>query len=94
MKPQPLNDLVLLRPVEAEEVTKGGIILPDTAKETPDEGIVEAIAANATDEVVIGDRVIYKKYSGETIRVDGEDFKLVPAGDLLAKLVEADEIPD
>ncbi len=94
MQIQPLNDNVLLRLVEAEEVTKGGIILPDTAKESPAEGIVEAIAADATDEVAIGDRVLYKRFSGEEIKVDGTKYRLVPAGDLLAKYVEADAIPE
>ncbi len=94
MQIQPLNDNVLLRLVEAEEVTKGGIILPDTAKETPAEGIVEAIAADATDEVAIGDRVLYKRFSGEEIKVDGTKYRLVPVGDLLAKYVEADAIPE
>ncbi len=91
---QPLNDMVLLRQVEPEEVTKGGIILPESAKERPAEGVVEAIAADATDEVAIGDRVLYKKFSGEEIEVDGTKYRLVPAGDLLAKFVEADAIPE
>ncbi len=94
MEIKPLNDMVLLSQVEAEEVTKGGIILPESAKEHPAEGIVEAIAADATDEVAIGDRVLYKKFSGEEIVVDGKKYRLVPAGDLLAKYVESDTIPE
>ncbi len=91
---QPLNDLVLLRLVEADEKTSGGIILPDTAREQPAEGIVVAIAADATDEVSIGDRVLYKKFSGDEITIDGVKHKLLSAEDLLAKYVETDEIPD
>jgi len=94
MNIQPLNDLVLLKLVEPEEKTKGGLYIPTTAQEQPAEGIVEAIAADATDEVGIGDRVLYKKFSGEEIKIDGVKHRLVPAGDLLAKFVETDKIPD
>lgn len=91
---QPLHDLVLLKPVEAEEITAGGIIVPESAKERPDEGIVVAKAADATDDVALGDRVIYKKFTGNDIKLAGETYKLIPSGDLLAKYVESDEIPD
>ncbi len=94
MNIQPLNDLVLLRLLEAEEQTKGGIIVPASAREQPAEGLVEAMAADATDEVAIGDIVLYKKYSGEEISIEGVKHRLVAAGDLLAKYVETDEIPD
>lgn len=91
---QPLHDLVLLKPVEAEEVTPGGIIVPETAKERPDEGIVVAKAADATDDVAIGDRVIYKRFTGSEIKLAGETYKLLPSGELLAKYIESDEIPE
>lgn len=91
---QPLHDLVMLRDTEPEEVTSGGIVLPDTARKKSTEGIVTAKAADATDEVAIGDRVIYREYSGTEITVSGEKFRLVPSDDLLARLVEADAIPD
>ncbi len=94
MKIQPLNEYVLLRPADAEERSAGGILLPDSAQEKPAEGIVLALPPDAEDDVAIGDRVIYKKYSGEDLRVEGETLKLVPYGDLLAKYVDADEIPD
>ncbi len=94
MNVQPLNDLVLLRPVEVEEKTEGGIYLPGSAQEQPAEGVVEAKAANASDDVDIGDRVVYKRFSGEEVTFDGTTFRLVSAGDLLAKYVEADEIPE
>ena len=91
---QPLQDYVLVEPVKAEDVSPGGIILPDTAKEKPAEGIIVAKAADATDDVVIGDRVIYQKYAGHEIEIRGEKMRLVPSGDLLAKYVETDEIPE
>ncbi len=91
---QPLQDYVLIDPVEAEEVTSGGIIIPDTAKEKPAEGIVVAKAADATDDVAIGNRVIYQKFAGHEIKTKGKAMRLVPSGDLLAKYVESDEIPE
>ncbi len=94
MNLQPLGDYVLLRPVTPEEKTAGGLYLPETAKEAPDEGIVVAKASDATDEVAIGDRVIAKRFAGEEITFEGEKYRLVPAGDLLAKVVETDAIPD
>ncbi|MFO8073022.1 MAG: co-chaperone GroES [Polyangia bacterium] len=94
MKLQPLGDYVLLEQFEPEETTSGGIILPENAKQRPDEGKVVALAADASDEIEIGDRVIYKKFSGEEIRIDGKPHRLVQAADILAKYVEADEIPE
>ncbi len=91
---QPLQDYFLIEPVEAEEVTRGGIIVPDSAKEKPAEGIAVAKAADATDDVNLGDRVIYQKYSGHEIELNGKKLRLVASGDLLAKYVEADAIPD
>ena len=91
---QPLQDYVMLEPVEAEEVTPGGIIVPDSAKEKPAEGIVVAKAADATDDVALGDRVIYKKFSGHELKMQGKTWRLVPSEDLLAKYVEADAIPE
>ena len=94
MKPQPLNDLVLLSPIQVQEMSAGGIILPETAQKRPDEGLVEAIAPGAIEGLAIGDRVIYKGFSANDINVDGTEYKLVSAGDLLAILVDSDEIPD
>ena len=94
LKIQPLQDFVMLEPVKAEDVTKGGIVLPESARKLPAEGIVVAKAADACDEVALGDRVIYKEYSGSEIKLEGDTYRLVPSGDLLAKYVEADEIPD
>lgn len=94
MNLQPLNDFVLLKPVAPVEVSAGGIILPESAKESPDEGVVEAIPADSEEDIAIGDRVIYKKYAGNEISFDGNKFKLVPTGDILAKYVESDAIPE
>lgn len=94
LKIQPLQDLVMLEPVKAEDVTRGGIVLPESARKHPAEGIVVAKAPDACDEVALGDRVIYKEYSGSEIKLEGETYRLISSGDLLAKYVEADEIPD
>ena len=94
MNLQPLNGHVLLRPVEAEEKTAGGLYVPDSARELPAEGYVEAKPSGASDDIAIGDRVLYKKFSGEDLTLDGNKVKLIPYGDLLGKFVEADAIPE
>ncbi len=94
MNIQPMNEHILLKPAEAAEKTAGGLYLPETAKEAPDEGTIEALPADSPDELSVGDRVIYKKYAGEKLNIDGTDYKLVQTGDLLAKYVEADAIPE
>ncbi len=88
---QPLGDRILLQPLEAEEKTKGGIIVPDTAKEKPHEGKVVAVGKGRTEdgkavpvEVKVGDKVLYGKYSGTEIRVDGEEMLIVKEEDILA----------
>ena len=89
---KPLADRVVLKPVEAEEKTKGGIVLPDTAKDKPQEGEVVAVGPgrlldNGTKvpmEVKVGDRVIYSKYSGSEIKIDGDEYLIVRESDILA----------
>ena len=93
MRVQPLNGQVLLRRVEAEEKTAGGIFLPDSAREEPAEGLVEAMPPGGDAELAIGDRVLFKKFTGQEISVDGAKLLLVPMGDLLAKYVKADPVP-
>lgn len=91
-KVQPLGDRVLIKPLEAEEKTKGGIILPDTAKEKPQEGEVVAVGkgkvleGGKTEplEVKAGDKVLYGRYSGTEIKIDGEDYLIVKEEDILA----------
>jgi chaperonin GroES len=93
MQLQPMNGHVLLEPVAAEERTKGGIYLPETAREAPDEGVIEALPQSGSDEIAVGDRVLYKRHAGQEITFDGRKRLLVPLGDLLAKYVVADAIP-
>ena len=88
---QPLGDRVLLQPLEAEEKTKGGIIVPDSAKEKPQEGKVVAVGKGKVEdgktvalEVKVGNKVLYGKYSGTEIRVDGEEMLIVKEEDILA----------
>jgi chaperonin GroES len=93
IKLQPLADLVLVRPSKREEVTRGGIVLPDTAKEKPQEGEVLAVGPGRVSEsgkkilmvVAVGDTVVYSKYGGTEITVDGEELILLHETDLLAK---------
>jgi chaperonin GroES len=91
MNIQPLGDRVLVKPVEAEEMTKGGIYLPDTAKEKPLEGEVVAAGKGKKDgdkvmalEVKKGDRVLYGKYSGTEIKLDGQEYMILREDDILA----------
>ena len=92
VKVQPLGDRVLLKPLEAEEKTKGGIILPDTAKEKPQEAEVVAVGkgkileSGKTEpiEVKVGEKVLYAKYSGTDIKIDGEDYLIIKEEDILA----------
>src|SRR6185295_16150116 len=89
---KPLGDRVLVEPVEEKEVKKGGIIIPDTAKEKPTEGIVVALGTGKTDdngkkvafEVKKGDRVLVSKYGGTEIKLDGKEFRIFSSDDILA----------
>lgn len=84
---QPLNDRVIIKPAAAEEKTAGGIIIPDTAKEKPQRGMVVAAGPGKKDEPVTvkeGDTVLYGKYSGTEIKIDGQDLLIVRESDILA----------
>jgi chaperonin GroES len=91
MKFRPLHDRVLVRRIEADERTKGGIIIPDTAKEKPQEGEVVAAGPGARDEtgklvpldVKVGDRVLFGKWSGTEVKIDGEDLLIMKESDIL-----------
>ncbi len=93
VKLQPLADRLVVRPIEAEEKTKAGIYLPDTAKEKPQEGEVLAVGpGRMTDDgkrvaidVAVGDIVVYAKYGGTEIRVDDEELMILRESDILAK---------
>ncbi len=92
-KIQPINNYALIKlSKETEEKTAGGIVIPDTAKEKPVEGEIAGIAKGASEEINIGDRVIYKQHSGTEIKYEGEKYLLIPAEDILAKYVEVDSI--
>lgn len=83
----PLHDRVIIKPAVAEEKTAGGIIIPDTAKEKPQRGIVVAAGPGKKDEpmtVKSGDTVLYGKYAGTEISVEGEDFLIMRESDILA----------
>ncbi|MFC0804792.1 co-chaperone GroES [Ensifer sp. P24N7] len=91
MKFQPLHDRILIRRVSSEEKTKAGIIIPDTAKEKPQEGEVIAVGPGARNEqgqlvaldVKVGDRVLFGKWSGTEIKIDGEDLLILKEADVL-----------
>ncbi len=93
---RPLHDRVLIQPVEQDQKTKGGIIIPDTAKEKPVEGKVVAAGPGARDEqgklrpldVKVGDRVLYGKWSGTEVKVDGEDLLIVKESDIMGVIEE------
>jgi chaperonin GroES len=92
-KLQPLADRLVVKPIQKEEMTKGGIYLPDTAKEKPQEGEVIAVGpGRMTDDgkriamdVKVGDRVIYSKYGGSEIKIDDVDMIILRESDILAK---------
>jgi len=94
MKLQPVNGRIVVKPSEAKEKTPGGIYLPDTAKEKLQEGEIIAVAEDATDEVAVGDHVIYKQFGGTEVKIEGEDYILLTEDDLLAKYEAADKIPE
>ncbi|HEY6336283.1 MAG TPA: co-chaperone GroES [Alphaproteobacteria bacterium] len=91
MKFRPLHDRVLLRRVEQEQKTAGGIIIPDTAKEKPQEGEIVAVGPGARDEsgklvaldVKAGDRVLFGKWSGTEVKVDGEELLIMKESDVM-----------
>jgi chaperonin GroES len=92
MNIKPLADRVVVEPIEQEEVTAGGIILPETAKEKPQQGKIVAAGLGRTDEkgqrvemeVKVGDKVLYAKYSGTEIKLDGKKLLILRESDILA----------
>ena len=91
---RPLGDRVLVRRVEEEAKTKGGIIIPDTAKEKPQEGEVLSVGPGARDDsgklqpldVAVGDRILFGKWSGTEVKLDGEDLLIMKESDILGVL--------
>jgi chaperonin GroES len=96
VKIRPLDDRVVVTPLEAETKTAGGIVLPDSAKEKPQRGTVVAVGPGKLLDsgkrgelsVQVGDQVIYGKYGGTDLEVSGEDVKVLRESDILAKVVE------
>jgi len=96
IKLQPLADRVVVRPIEREDVTKGGIVLPDTVKEKPQEGEVVAVGKGRLSEdgkrmpidVKVGDIVVYAKYGGVEYKVEDEELVILHEADILAKKVK------
>jgi chaperonin GroES len=94
LKLKPLGDRLVVKPIEEEEVTPAGIVLPETAKEKPQKGEVLAIGPGARDEdgeriamdVSVGDRVLYAKYGGTEIKIDGQKLLILRESDVLAIL--------
>ena len=94
MKFRPLHDRVVVKRIESEEKTKGGIIIPDTAKEKPQEGEVLAVGPGARDEsgkihpldVQVGNRILFGKWSGTEVKLDGEDLLIMKESDILGVL--------
>jgi chaperonin GroES len=97
MKFRPLHDRVVVRRIEAEEKTAGGIIIPDTAKEKPQEGEIVAVGPGARDEqgqlvsldVRVGDRVLFGKWSGTEVRIDGQDLLIMKESDIMGVIEQS-----
>ena len=97
MKFRPLHDRVVVKCIEVEEKTTGGIIIPDTAKEKPQQGEIIAVGPRGRDEagklipidVAAGDRVLFGKWSGTEVKIDGEEYLIMKESDIMGMLVEA-----
>ena len=93
MKIRPLDDRIVLKPIESEDRTPGGIVLPDTAKEKPQKGTVEAVGpgkilrdGRRVETVLkVGDHVLFGKYAGHEVKIDGVEYKIMKEDDVLAK---------
>jgi chaperonin GroES len=98
MKFRPLHDRVVLTRIDAEEKTAGGIIIPDTAKEKPQQGKVVAIGSGGRDEngkliaidVKVGDRVLFGKWSGTEVKIDGVEYLIMKESDIMGVLTEVE----
>lgn len=96
MKLKPLGDRIVIKAAEHEEMTKGGLVLPDSVKEKPVQGVVVAVGAGKVldsgkrqaMDVAVNDKVIYSKYSGTEIKFDGEDYLILSERDILAVLTK------
>jgi chaperonin GroES len=94
MKFRPLHDRIVIRRIDGEEKTKGGIIIPDSAKEKPQEGVVVAVGPGARDEhgnlvateLEAGDRILFGKWSGTEVKIDGEELLIMKESDVMGVL--------
>ena len=101
MKFRPLHDRVVLKRIEAEEKTSGGIIIPDTAKEKPQQGEVVAVGPGGRDEagklipidLKAGDRVLFGKWSGSEVKIDGVEYLIMKESDVMGVLTETEARP-
>ena len=95
-KLRPLGDRVVVQPTAREEMTKSGIVLPDTAKEKPQEGEIVAVGPGGRDEsgklipidLKVGDRILFGKWSGTEVKIDGEDYLIMKESDVMGVLSE------
>lgn len=86
---EPLGTRVLIRPLAQEAATKSGILLPETAKEKPQQGLVEAVGSEEmTSGLAVGDKVLFAKYTGNEIQMDGNTYLIMEENDVLARLKE------
>jgi len=100
MKFRPLHDRVVVRRLEGEEKTKGGIIIPDSAKEKPQEGMIEGVGPGARDEsgklvpldVKIGDKILFGKWSGTEVKIDGQELLIMKESDIMG-VIEGEAKP-
>jgi chaperonin GroES len=98
MKFRPLHDHVVIERIEAEAMTAGGIIIPDTAQEKPQQGKVSAVGPGGRDEsgklipidVKVGDRILFGKWSGTEVKIDGVEYLIMKESDIMGVLVEAE----
>jgi chaperonin GroES len=98
MKFRPLHDRVVVKRIEAEDKTTGGIIIPDTAKEKPSQGEIVAVGPGGRDEagrvipidLEVGDRVLFGKWSGTEVKIDGAEFLIMKESDIMGVVIEAE----
>jgi len=88
LKIQPLGSRVLIRPLEQEARTASGLLLPETAKEKPQMGLVVAVGDDEEIKVKVNDKVIFARYSGTEFKMDGQEYLLMDANDILGKVIE------
>lgn len=92
---QPFGDRILIKPVEAPQQTASGLYLPDTSREGPGEGEIVAIGEGSPlqEKLSVGDQILFQKFSGTEIRMDGVTFVLLAEADILGRVIEVDQLP-